>query len=125
MTRRRRPPALLLIAAAAVATGTLIPLGYLAGRALERGWPFVVAELLQPRTAALVGRSLLLVVVVTAACVVLGVGMAVLVSRTDVTARRALAVALTLPLAMPSYLLAYLWVSVYPSVAGFWGACRL
>ena len=46
-----------------------------------------------------------------------------LLTRTDVKARRALAVALTLPLAMPSYLLAYLWVSAFPSVAGFWGAC--
>ena len=106
-----------------MAVGTLIPLVYLAGRALERGWAFVIEELIQPRTAALVGRSLLLVVVVTAACVVLGVGLAVLVSRTDVKARRGLGVALTLPLAMPSYLLAYLWVSVYPSIAGFWGAC--
>ncbi|MGD9619443.1 MAG: ABC transporter permease [Mycolicibacterium sp.] len=122
-TGRRRPPALLLVSAAAVVTGTLIPLGYLSGRALERGWPFVAEELLQPRTAALVGRSLLLVVVVTAACVFLGVGLAVLVSRTDVVARRALAVALTLPLAMPSYLLAYLWVSMFPAVTGFWGAC--
>ena len=120
---RRRPPALLLIPAALVAAGTLIPLAYLAERALTRGWPFVVDELIQPRTAALVGRSLLLVVVVTAACVVLGVGLAVLLTRTDVKARRALAVALTLPLAMPSYLLAYLWVSAFPSVAGFWGAC--
>ncbi len=122
-TGRSRPPLLLLIPAVLVATGTLIPLGYLAGRALDRGWPFVLEELIQPRTAALVGRSLLLVIAVTTACVVLGVAMAVLVSRTDVTARRALAVALTLPLAMPSYLLAYLWVSIYPSVAGFWGAC--
>ena len=119
----RRAPALLLIPAALVAAGTLIPLAYLAERALERGWPFVIEELVQPRTAALVGRSLLLVVVVTAACVVLGVGLAILVSRTDIKARRALAVALTLPLAMPSYLLAYLWVSAYPSIAGFWGAC--
>ncbi|MGB2923086.1 MAG: ABC transporter permease subunit, partial [Mycobacterium sp.] len=119
---RGRPPALLLVPAALVAAGTLIPLVYLAARALERGWPFVVEELVQPRTAALVGRSLLLVVVVTAACVVLGVGLAVLVTRTDIKARRALAVALTLPLAMPSYLLAYLWVSAYPAIAGFWGA---
>ena len=58
---RSRPPALLLVPAALVAAGTLIPLVYLAARALERGWPFVVEELVQPRTAALVGRSLLLV----------------------------------------------------------------
>ena len=47
---RNRPPALLLIPAALVAAGTLIPLVYLGERALERGWPFVVDELIQPRT---------------------------------------------------------------------------
>lgn len=112
---------MLVFAAGVVAAGTLVPLAYLGARALERGLGFVVDELLQPRTAALIGRSLALVAVVTAGCVVLGVALAVLVARTDVRARRAWAVALTLPLAMPSYLLAYLWVSAYPSVAGFWG----
>lgn len=119
---RGRPPALLLLPAALVAACTLVPLVYLVERALERGWSFVVDEVLQPRTAALVGRSLVLVTTVTAACVVLGVGLAVLCTRTTLRGRRGLAVALTLPLAMPSYLLAYLWVSAFPAVAGFWGA---
>lgn len=121
--RRKRAPVLLLVPAVLVVIGTLMPLGYLGERALDRGWAFVLDELLQPRTAALVGRSLALVAVVTVACVLLGVGLAVLVSRTDLRGRRALAVLLTLPLAMPSYLLAYLWVSAFPAVAGFWGAC--
>lgn len=102
---------------------TLLPLAYLGDRALTRGWSFVVAELAQPRTLALIGRSLLLVGVVTAACVVLGVAFAVLVTRTDLPGRRWWAVAVTLPLAMPSYLLAHLWVSAVPQAAGFWGAC--
>ena len=118
----RRPPALLVLPAALVVAATLIPLVYLGDRALSRGWSAVVAEVMQPRTAALVGRSLLLVVTVTAACVVLGVTLAVLLTRTDLPGRRVWSVALTLPLAMPSYLLAYLWVSAVPSVAGFWGA---
>lgn len=113
----------MLVPAVLVAVGMLLPLVYLGERALERGWAFAVDELVQPRTAALVTRSLVLVVVVTGACVVLGVGLAVLVSRTDLRIRRVLAVVLTLPLAMPSYLLAYLWVSAFPAVAGFWGAC--
>lgn len=122
--RRRpgRPPALLLLAAAVVAASTLLPLIYLFQRAVERGIGFVAEELLRPSTAHLVGRSLLLVVVVTAACVVLGVGFAVLLARTDVPGRHWWAVALTLPLAMPSYLLAFLWVSLLPALHGFWGA---
>jgi len=105
-----------------VVAATLLPLWYLAARALERGVTFVVDELLQPRTAELIGRSLALVAVVTVACVILGVGLAVLIGRTDMPGRRPLAVILTLPMAVPSYLLAYLWVSVFPSVTGFWGA---
>lgn len=119
----RRAPAPLVAAAALVVFATLMPLVYLGERAVERGWAFVVDELWQARTAALVGRSLALVGVVTTICVVLGVGLAVLVSRTDLRGGRGLAVALTLPLAMPSYLLAYLWVSAFPAVEGFWGAC--
>lgn len=120
---RRRPPALLLGAAAVVAAATLLPLYYLGDRAMARGWAFVVDELVQPRTGLLVGRSLLLVVVVTAASVVLGVGFAVLLTRTDLPGRRLFGVALALPLAIPSYLLAFLWLSVQPAIAGFWGAC--
>ncbi len=112
-----------MVLAAAVAVGTLLPLFYLGERALERGTSFVVAELFQPRTLVLVGRSLGLVVVVTAACVVLGTLFAVLVTRTNLPGRRALGVVLTLPLAMPSYLMAYLWVSMVPTMSGFWGAC--
>ncbi len=123
VTASKRPPALLVALAGAVSAATLLPLVYLAERAAQRGWDFVVAELMQPRTAALVGRSLALVVVVTAACVVLGTAFAVLITRTDLPARATLRVALTLPLAMPSYLLAYLWISAVPDIAGFWGAC--
>ena len=100
--RAARPPALLLAAAALVAAATLIPLVYLGDRALSRGWAAVVDEVAQPRTAALIGRSLLLVGTVTAACVLLGVTLAVLLTRTDLAGRRIWSVALTLPLAMPS-----------------------
>lgn len=110
-------------AAVVVVVGLLLPLWYLARRANERGLGFVVDELFQERTAALIGRTALLVVVVTAACVLLGVGFAVLIRRTDIPCRRALTVALTLPLAMPSYLLSYLWASAVPGIVGFWGAC--
>ncbi|WP_396903532.1 ABC transporter permease [Mycolicibacterium phlei] len=117
-----RPPVLLTLAAGAVVAATLVPLFYLAERAMARGVAFVLDELLQPRTALLIGRSTLLVLIVTAACVVLGVGFAVLVSRTDMPGRRLLAVALTLPIAMPSYLVAFLWVSLFPGISGLWGA---
>lgn len=106
-----------------MATATLLPLFYLGERAVARGWTFVVDELVQQRTLTLVGRSLMLVVIVTAACVVLGTAFALLVARTDLPGRRLIGVMLALPLAVPSYLLAFLWLSIEPAMAGFWGAC--
>lgn len=122
---RRRPPPLLAVAAGAVAALTLVPVGYLLLQSFDRGMGFVLAEIFQARTAALVGRSLALVLVVTAACVTLGTVLAVLVTRTTLPGRRLLGVLLCLPLAVPSYVLAYALVSQVPSAAGFWGAAAV
>lgn len=118
----RRPPWLLVVAAALITLITLVPLLYLGERSVDRGWGFVLDELFQARTASLIGRSLGLVVVVTVACGVLGTALAVLVTRTDLPGRRVTSVLLALPLAVPSYVAAYIWISEVPALAGFWGA---
>lgn len=74
------------------------------------------------RTLWLVLRSLGLAAAVTAAGTVIGVTLAWLTARTDLPARRTFAVLATLPLAMPSYVAAYAWISAMPRLAGFWGA---
>lgn len=122
---RRRLPVPLALAAGAVALLTLVPVGYLLVQSFDRGVGFVATEVFQARTAALVARSLALVTVVTVACVLLGTVLAVLVTRTTLPGRRWLAVALALPLAVPSYVLAYALVSQVPSAAGFWGAAAV
>ncbi|MZE79939.1 ABC transporter permease subunit, partial [Streptomyces sp. SID5475] len=100
----------------------LLPLGYLAVRALERGpgyaWELVATE----RTASLLGRSLGLTAVVVAACLVLGVSLAWLTVRTDLPGARFWSVLVTLPLAVPSYVAAFTWLSAAPGLAGFTGA---
>jgi iron(III) transport system permease protein len=108
--------------AALITLITLVPVLYLGDRAVDRGWGYVVDELFQARTASLIGRSLGLVVVVTVACGVLGTALAVLVTRTSLPGRRYTAVLLALPLAVPSYVAAYIWISEFPGLAGFWGA---
>jgi iron(III) transport system permease protein len=82
----------------------------------------VLDELLAPRTFALITRSLALVVVVTGLCVLIGTTLAVLITRTTLRRSRLLAVALALPMAIPSYVAAYLWISALPELEGFWGA---
>lgn len=120
--RHRHPPLYLLLPAAAAAVVCLLPLWYLIDRAFEQGWDEVRDELLQRRTFDLAVRSLTLAAVVTVACVVIGVAAAWLVVRSDLPGRRVLQVLFALPLAIPSYLSAFAWVSWQPSLAGFRGA---
>ncbi len=106
-----------------VVTGlALVPLGYLLVRATERGWDGVAATLWRPRTLTLVLRSVELAGTVTLLCLVLGLGLALLVTRTDLPGRRVLRVALALPLALPSYVAAWSWIGVAPDVAGRLGS---
>jgi iron(III) transport system permease protein len=121
-SRRRRLPVLLVVPALVAVTVSLLPIWYLIDRAFEQGAPAVVGEIWQRRTFDLVVRSLSLAVFVTGACVVVGVTAAWLVARSDLPGRRVLQVLFALPLAIPSYVAAYAWVSWKPWLAGFRGA---
>ena len=129
--RRRRPGGgsgarsrfgVLEVTAGAVALVALVPLGYLGVRSLERGPRAALEILARDRTLDLAIRTVLLAGAVTAACLVLGVAAAWLVTRTDLPGRRPLAVLLALPLAIPSFVAAFTWVSTWPGIAGFPGA---
>lgn len=113
---------MLVTVAALITLITLVPVFYLGERAVGRGWGFVADELFQDRTGWLIGRSLGLVAVVTAACGTVGTALAVLVTRTSLPGRRYTSVLLSLPLAVPSYVAAYIWIAEFPGLAGFWGA---
>lgn len=95
---------------------------YLVVRATEAGWDPIEATLGRPRTGALIGRSLGLAASVTLASLVIGIGGAWLVSRTDVPGRRVWRVALGLPLALPSYVSAWAWLAFDGDLAGRTGA---
>jgi iron(III) transport system permease protein len=110
-----------VVPAAVAAVVAVLPLLYLAVRATENGWAAAMDVVLRERTLWLVLRSLGLAAAVTAACLAVGVGLAWVTTRTDIPGRRILAVAAALPLAMPSYVAAYAWISAAPWTAGFWG----
>lgn len=117
-----RPPWMLLVPAFAAAALALLPLGYLAVRALDRGFGYAWDVIATERTALLMARSLALAVVVVACCLVLGVSLALLVVRTALPGARVWSVLATLPLAVPSYVAAFAWLSAAPGLAGFAGA---
>ncbi len=98
---------------ALVATAVaLIPLGYLLLRTGQQGLPAWLDTVFTWRSGRLAATSVALAAVVTAASLVIGVAGAWLVTRTAVPHRRLLAVLLALPLAVPSYVAAFTWVSV-------------
>jgi iron(III) transport system permease protein len=91
------------LAAGLVALLMAIPLVYLFLRAAgadEMAWQ----RLLQARMGRLLGNTLALAAVVTGGATTLGLGLAWLTERTDLPARRALRLALALPLAIPAYI---------------------
>ena len=128
MTSRRPPWALSILGVAAVAI-VCLPLVYLVVRVAGAG-PEAWGVLERPRTLTLVAKTVGLVAAVTAAAVALGVPAAWLVTRSDVPGRRFWAVALALPLVLPSYVLALALLAVsgpggllgIPALTGFTGA---
>ena len=87
-----------------------LPLVYLAIRSLGAStdaWDIF----LRPRTAQILWRSIQLVVVVTGGCLLIGVPLAWFTTRTDLPNRRLLAVLCALPLVVPTYVGAFLYIS--------------
>ncbi len=127
---------LVWVPAVAVALVMLLPAAYLvvaaAGLAPER----IVGIVLDPATARLAGRTLLLAGSVTLASLLVGVPVAWLTTRSDLPARRFFALATALPLVIPTYVGAFTLVAAFargglieewlgivpPSPYGFWGA---
>lgn len=120
--RRSKLPAALVVPAVLAAVASLAPLAYLVDVAFDRGVAYLWDELWQRRTLDLVVRSGLLAGAVTIASVAISVPLAWAVMRSDLVGRRVWRVVLALPLAVPSYLAAFAWISWESSLAGFWGA---
>ena len=135
----RRAPRLLVTAAGLVALGALLPIAYLALRALSAD---AAARALAPASTMLelAWDTAVLAFGVVVATLVVGVPLAWLVVRTDLPARRLWGIAASLPLVIPSFVAALallgafaprglaqealepLGVERLPEVTGYWGA---
>ncbi|MEQ3549495.1 iron ABC transporter permease [Pseudonocardia nematodicida] len=128
MLLRRRPrrgsggAAPVLVAGAALAGLVMLtPLIYLAVRSVERGPAYAADVLTRPRTGFLFWNTVVLTGAATAVCAVVGTLAAWLVVRTDLPGRRLWGILFALPLAVPSYVAGFGWISRYPGLAGFAG----
>ena len=115
--RPRRP--WLFAAAAAVAVLALIPVAYLVVRVAEAGPEAIVDTLLRPKVAESAGLTISLAATVGISCLVLGTVSGWVLARVRLPAQRAWLVLAVLPLAVPSYLAAYGWLVIAPSLTGF------
>ncbi len=123
--RGGRAPVTLVAVAAGIAVLTLVPVAFLLDQTLTTPWSEVQRLLFRDFVSHLLANTAALVAVGTAACTVLGVAVAWLVERTDLPGRRAWAVLAALPITVPAFVTSYSWVSITPSVQGFWGAAGI
>ena len=110
------------VAAALVAALTLLPLLVVVPDALSADPGEAAAYLLRPRVGELLTNTGMLFAVTVPATVVVGVVAAWLVERTALPGAGVWRTLLLAPLAVPSFVSAYAWVTVAPWLDGFGGA---
>ena len=115
-----RPGPLVTATVAVLVAATLIPLGYVAWAAVSLGWTKAYDLVVRPRVGELLFNTVALVVVTVPLCVVIGVGVAWLVERTDLPGRGFWRPLFVAPLAVPAFVNSYAWVGVIPSLHGLW-----
>lgn len=109
-TRMAGAPWPVMAIALVVALASLSPVAYLV---LREGFSFqlLAHELASPSTPTLIRNTVVLIATVGGTCLVLGVGLATLVVRTDLPLRRLWIVVFTMPLAVPGFVSSYTWVA--------------
>lgn len=133
---RRRPPLVLLLPAVIVGLGAALPAFYLILRAFDADPAQLGGIVFRERNLMLLGNTLALVALVLALDTLIALPLAWLATRSDLGHKRALAFLMTLPLAVPGYVMAYaliglsgyygfakVWFGLtLPPVRGLWGA---
>ncbi|KAA0113276.1 iron ABC transporter permease [Mycolicibacterium sp. P9-22] len=114
-----RPGPLLSAGIGLLVAVTFVPLGYVAWAVISTGPARIYELVVRPRVAELLFNTVGLVVVTVPLCVVLGIGAAWLVERTDVIGAAVWRPLLVAPLAVPAFINSYAWVSVWPTLHGF------
>ncbi len=116
-----RPVALLTVSYL-VAAVLALPLVFLLIEAHGAGASALARLIFRPLTGSLLWNTVRLTVAVTAACAVVGTAAAWCVERTDLPGRRAWAVLVVVPLAIPDFVVSFGWNSLWTWAQGFRGA---
>ncbi|MGB7422213.1 MAG: ABC transporter permease subunit, partial [Comamonas sp.] len=120
--RRRWRVSWLLIAAMAPIALILLPLVYVGLRTAQAGLADIAAELLRPRTLQLLLNTVGLGAGVTLLTIVIGLGVAWCVERTNLPLRNFWRIAAGLPLVLPAFVASYAWASIGTGFQNLGGA---
>ena len=110
------------VMAALVAVLVVLPLVVVLAQAASGGLGEAASYLLRPRIGELLAHTGWLMLLTVPATVVLGVGAAWLVERTDLPMAGLWRVLMLAPLAVPAFVSSYAWISWQPGLVGLWGA---
>lgn len=117
-----RTPGWRLLPAALAAVVVLVPMVYLLVRAIQIPSDRLRAVLFESRALDYLLNTLGLGISVSAATLAGGVAIAVGINRGRFPRQRIWLVLSALPLAIPSYLAAYGWLVIWPTLSGYWPA---
>lgn len=117
----RRPPLLVVLLSLGATLFAGLPIGYLAIRFIE-GLNRALDEILRFRTLELLGNTGLLVLSVSISAFAIGFSQAWFTTRSNIRFASFFAVLAALPLAIPSYVMALGYVSVFPTFSGFFAS---
>ncbi|PXX66291.1 iron(III) transport system permease protein [Nocardia tenerifensis] len=113
-----RPGPLVTTVVLLLVAATFVPLGYIVSEFVAVG-PGEAAELVfRPRVGQLLRNTVGLVVCTVPICVVLGVGLAWVIERTDVPGKSWWGPIFVAPLAVPAFVNSYAWVGAFPAMHG-------
>ena len=105
-----------------VALIVVLPVVFTIVQAFQGGWSGAWASIKNSSSLSLLGHTLLVALVATPVCGLLGVAAAWLVERTRLPARRLWALLLVAPLMVPLFVTSYAWATIGTWLQGFAGA---
>ena len=108
----RRPVGLSLLSGA-IAAAMVFPLTWILVRAVEVDTARAFSIVFRPRNAEITFNSIVLMTAVTLLSILIAVPLAVLTVRTDLPYRRFWTIVVALPLAVPSYIGAFAFVTIF------------
>ncbi len=99
-----------------------LPVAYLLNRATSSDTDSLSTVLLRAKSISIFVTTLTLTVVVTLGAVVVGVALAWILNHVAIKNMAAWRAATVIPIAIPSYVFTYCWMTFNPGLRGFWAA---